>query len=138
MLEAAQNEGWELVVPDEPKLRDDLRGARDDLIAMLEQYSGEVPSEMIHGTMRYKVQKNWFAIVVTNFDYLRTELLERNPAHPKLSELAAELALFGKIYSSFEFNKRRTTENDVRIADSLIKRLLSALSAYFPSIFNLH
>jgi hypothetical protein len=81
-------------------------------------YSDEIPDEVLHGEGGYKVRRNWWHGVVGYVDQLKDQ-----GQIPK--ELQTEVDQFITHYTSPDFHQQDlTTEDDIKRANSLLDKLL--------------
>lgn len=90
-----------------------------------DSFSSEVPENILHSTSpnnRFKVRKNWFQGLIADFEHAIEYL---NPQ--KDSDLKNEINNFLNDYAKPEFTNRLTTSEDIRKADDLLNKVMSAL-----------
>ncbi len=92
-----------------------------DLEELKNNWTDEIPSEIIHDNGNFKVRKNWWVALVGTLYYLAED--KKIP-----EELVKEVKKFNRKFSgiSNNFGKRPTTAEDIAEANALIDKVLES------------
>ena len=90
----------------------------EHLKRLKEDFSDEIPGEVLHGNGESKVRRNWWHGVVGDLGYLKSK-------GQISSELEGEVQDFLNYYTSEDFHEQSlTTGEDITRANDLIDRIL--------------
>jgi len=96
----------------------------EQLESLLDDWSNEVPDEIIRGGGKYKVRVNWWNLVTGNFYILlKKDLVNDEKLIKRMKGFLSTYA--GRNY--WASGHKRTTREDIVIADSLLEDVIRCL-----------
>lgn len=115
-------------MPEEKK--ESVKHYLDIFKRLRDEYSNEVPEEIIHSTSdnnKFKIRRGWFASLVGEFDMFAEDYLQ-NSEDEDAKLLVVDIEKFIVDYTSREFqNLERIDVSNVEEADLLLSRVIDHL-----------
>ncbi len=104
-----------------------IEKALEDLVTLFEDWSDEVPKEILRGRGEYKVRVNWWSTVTAWLYVIKEkELIEEKG-------LTTRIEGFLGTYSGRDYwkkGRKRTTKEDIAIANSVLKDVIAHLKRW--------
>ena len=110
-----------------------LKGARDSLSSLLNDYTDEIPDELISGKCSFKCQNGWFAMLSGKLSMVRIHLQDeiQTGSLPDAIKEATDF-IDDYIMKSAKTRKRgivhRAKSEDIRIANEKILNIINAIN----------